>query len=411
MAEKLKVCLWPTTLQANIYSIARHLASRPDQFDTCTVVDGLESYRREPIFELAPVGGTLLDRAAPDLKARLTQFAADVLVVDNHHPPFPVAPGLVNVWHGFGWRGPEDRESFAQVFADVRKHTGQPADEPNPCFRWITAGPTNFEHRVRITGFHPDNVLPLGQAFIDDVLKFNLGRAQLERFYPDAFRGRKIALFAPTWHFGRIFSHWGDDFEILERVFSHLAREGAALIMRMHDRKRFDPQYLGQLEQLAARHAHVLLKYKDGNQDNLLDIAISDVMLSNYSSILTYFYATGRPSIHMQPVAPGAQDSVYRYWKHGKVQTKKAGASYIWSLDPDQIGGLFVDSVSGLEAALSRALREPTCCQEPSRAFVESHCAAYDGHTCERIAQAIRDVGDRARAEPRKRGLLGALFG
>lgn len=411
MAEPLRVCLWATTFQANIYSLAKYLATQPERFDPMVVLEGLDAYSREPISKLARVGCPLLDRAASDTRARLSAFEPTVLVVDNHYPPMRVAPALVNVWHGFGWRGPEDREAFAGVFADIEKHTGISPAVPNPYLRWITAGPTNLEHRLHVTGFHADNLRPAGQAFVDDVMSASWTRADLAPFYPAAFRGKRVALFAPTWHFGRIFAHWGDDMAVLERLFAFLAAHDVALILRMHDRKRFEASYLLGLERLASRHEHVLFKYKDEAQDNLLDLLVSDLMISNYSSILTYFYATGRPSIHVHPVDRDAQASVYRYWKRGKVRSKTAEASYVWSLDPDENGGLVVESQDELEAAILLGLTEPDCCTARSRQFVKAHCAPYDGRNCERIAAIVEEVGRYALEHPPKRGLLATLLG
>jgi hypothetical protein len=413
MTAPLKVCLWATTFQANIYSVAKHLASRPAEFSPLVVLDGRDAYATEPIERLVPAGAPLLDRADPETARKVEAFAPAVLVVDNHYPKARIAPALVNVWHGFGWRGPEDRAAFESVFRDVAKHTGRAPSEPNPYFRWISAGQTNLEHRVHVSGFHADNVRASGQAFVDDVMRAaqTWRREDLLQFYPQSFRDRKVLLFAPTWHFGKIFAHWGDDMAILERLFRFVADRGAALIVRMHDKKRFEPGYLADLEQLARRHQSVLLKYKDDNQDNLVDIAFADAMISNYSSILTYFYATGRPSIHIHPVARGDESSVYRYWKGGKLRTKVEDASYIWSLDADQHGGLAVSTQDELEAAIDRALAEPGCCAERSRRFVADHCAPYDGRNCERVAAEIREVGEYAlRHPPRGGGLFASWF-
>lgn len=413
MTAPLKVCLWATTFQANIYSIAKHLAQRPDAFSPLVVLDGRQAYLTEPIQRLAPAGCRMLDRADPQTARQIEAFAPAVLVVDNHYPKTRIAPGLVNVWHGFGWRGPEDREAFASLYREVSKQVGSPPSESNDYFRWISAGQTNLEHRVHVSGFHPDNVRPAGQAFVDDVMHAcaTWSRADLERFYPPSFQGRKVMLFAPTWHFGKIFAHWGDDIAILDRLFRFISERDAALIVRMHDRRRFDADYLAQLERLAQRYPSVLLKYKDDAQDNLVDIVFSDVMISNYSSILTYFYATGRPSIHIHPVERGQESTVYHYWKAGKLRTRVEDASYIWSLDPDQHGGLAVDSQNALEAAIARALAEPDCCAERTRQFVADHCAPYDGRNCERVAQVITEVGAYVQRNPPRSGSFFGFFG
>lgn len=208
-----------------------------------------------------------------------------------------------------------------------------------------------------------------------------------------------------------MFAHWGDDMEVLNRLFSFLADHGFALIFRMHDRNRFEASYIDQLQALASRNPHVLFKYKDDSQDNLIDIAISDLMISNYSSILTFFYATGRPTIHVYPVDHNAQESVYRYWKRGKVHAKSKEADYIWSLDAKENGGWVVASQDELESAILRAIQEPDSCAERARRFVVKHCAAYDQNNCERIAAVVQQMGERVLSHSPKKGVLSRLLG
>jgi hypothetical protein len=401
MSTTIRVCLWATTIQANIYSLARYLAAHRDRFEPIVVLPDLKQYEQEPIWSLGRPDCLMLDHDAPDCLDRIEALRPQVTVVDNHYPPRKLSPSLLNVWHGFGWKGPEDKQQFADVYAHIERLTGISPDKPNPYLRWITAGPTNLTHRIRVTGFHPSNVEALGQAYVDDVGNVPWSRESLLTYYPAEFQHKRIALFAPTWHFGRIFAHWGADLTILGRLFSFLAERNTALIMRMHDRARFEPDYLSALESLAARYPNVLLKYKDRNQDNLIDLTVSDLMISNYSSILTYFYGTGKPSIHIEPVDRSAQASVYRYWKRGKVRTTRtADKSYIWSLDPNENGGLVAESVEDLLACIEKALENPDCCIERSKAFIARHCAPYDGKNCERIANAIVELAGYAEQHP-----------
>jgi hypothetical protein len=392
MGDRIRICVWATTFQANIYSLTRYLAADP-RFELVAAVPALERYLQEPIAARLPIPCRFLDRESPEVFQQLADFAAEILIVDNHHPRRIVAPRLLNVWHGFGWRGPEDRAQFAEVHRSIARHTGAPADRPNPRFRWITAGETNRRHRVQVTGFHPDNVLPLGQAYLDDVAFPPVARDQVLADYPASFHGRRIVLFAPTWHYGRIFAHLGDDFRILERMFGFLADHDVALVFRMHDRKRFEPSYVADLEQLNRRFPNVWLKWRDESQDNLSDLLVADVMVSNYSSILTYFYATCRPSVHLHPVDRRAKGSVGRTLKGGRLRTDRhENADYIWSLPATEVGGLVAEGIDTLLAACEQALREPDCCRELAQGFLARHAAPVDGQICRRIADALIEL-------------------
>jgi len=216
-------------------------------------------------------------------------------------------------------------------------------------------------------------------------------------YYPKSFADRKVALIACTWHYGSVFSHWGDDIKLFGRMFAHLSARGCAAILRMHEKKRYEPEYLRALEKLAGTHDDVLLKYKDMDRDSLLDLTVSDLMVSNFSSILNYFYATKRPSIHIYPVASGDKTFLWRIWKRGKVREKKvASAHYVWKLPPGENGGIMVSRFEELISALSRALADPGCCRRASTAFMERHMAPVDGNSSSRIAEALLRLAGRS---------------
>jgi hypothetical protein len=394
--EKIRVCFWTTAFQGDVLTFARHLAASRE-FDPVVALDDPRRFEREPVQRLLPVGCRLLDREDGGVLEEVRRFSPHVTVVDNHFPPARLSPALFVLWHGFGWRGPNDRKEFAQVYRDVRRLTGFRADRPNPFFVWQCFGPTDFVHRHRVSGFHESNLRVLGAAMSDDLVRPKIGRAQALRHYPPVFRNRKVSLLAFTWHYGRVFSHWGDDIGVLRELFEKLGREGYAVILRMHDRRRYDRKYREDLEGLARDCPYVLLKYKDEDRDNLLDLLVSDLMVSNFSSILNLFYCTGKPSIHIYPVAPGRDAHPHRVLRRGKVRIAGSErADRLWKLSPEENGGLLVKSREELMEAIALANREPDICREKSREFLRRHMAPVDGRTCERIALALRGLAEGA---------------
>jgi len=229
----------------------------------------------------------------------------------------------------------------------------------------------------------------------DDLMPPLIPREQALSYYPPSFRSGKIALLAITWHHGRIFAHWGDDGELMRRLFRELDRLGLAVIVRMHDRRRYEPGYLKFLGQMVKDYPAVLLKYKDQERDNLLDLTVSDVLISNFSSILNPFYYTGRPSLHIYPVAPQQEFFIQRTWKRGKVRERKVPSSdFIWKLDPEENGGILARSFAQLLEAMETAVRDPDCCREKARIFVQKHMAPSGGSICPRIAEVLSDLAE-----------------
>ena len=131
MKRPVKVCFWVTTLQANVFSLAHHLCRLP-QFEVVLAVPGLHAYLKEPINRLYPLTCPLIERDDRRATDSLKRFGADVTVVDNHYPPERLSPLLVNVWHGFGWRGPEGRAQFKDVYRSIKRLTGVAPDNAQP---------------------------------------------------------------------------------------------------------------------------------------------------------------------------------------------------------------------------------------------------------------------------------------
>lgn len=386
MTDRLRVCLYATDLQANTYALAHHLSTRDDV--EALVVCEREVPPAEPVREWVPIRCPIVSAADPDAERRLRQLAPQVTIVDNHFPARAWSPALATTWHGFGWKGPQDRREFAQIHRAIRRLTGCGGDRPNPRFRWLCAGPTDARVRAGVSGFAAENLRVTGQPYLDLIIDTRVPRDELRRHYPPRLRDRKLALLAFTWQYGRVFAHWGGDIEVFRHLFAAAERLGCGLILRLHDRRRFDAPYVAALERLAAAHG-VLVKFKDEHPDNLLDILASDVVVSNYSSLLTFFYATGRPSIHVHPVAADAP-AVWREWRGGRVREQRAtDPARRWRMPLSEHGGLVAHSPDELIAALTRSLAEPDCCRERSADFCRRHLAPLDGQSCARVAAEV----------------------
>src|SRR5690606_6917364 len=105
---------------------------------------------------------------------------------------------------------------------------------------------------------------------------------------------------------------------------------------------------------------HVMLKFKDKDPDNYLDMQISDLLLTNYSSIANLYYATGRPTIHIYPVRNADEEFMWRrYTVAGVVKRKVPNARYIWKLPPEEHGGLLAMDFGQLLDSVDRALEDP----------------------------------------------------
>jgi len=387
----MRLCIYATNMQADIEAFALYAAAQPG-VDALLVVDSEAAIRSQALCDFSPLPARLaiLERGDPALKKKLRAFGADVIAIDNYIPDFDVAPRALVLWHGYGWR----IDDLAQMRKQLKRRFGDPT-RSNPNLLWASFGPIDHEYRTTHSRLHPDNVAALGSPYSDLLLPSSafqraFTRSAAARHYAVDVAGRKTALFALTWHHGSAFGRFGDDEPLFDRLFDALERRSCNAIMRMHDRHRFAKELLAALERVAKRHPNVQLKFKNECPDAVVDLSVSDVMVSNYSSILNHFYFLGRPTIHLDPAGEGG-DYTYCVWKRGKVRVKRgADAGEVWKIPPNEIGGLGAASFDALVAGLERALDEPDCCRELASSFVARHYTSPDGATCARALEAMR---------------------
>lgn len=387
--KPLKICFWCTSFQADNQALASYLAAE-EGFEVMVAIDRPQRYRGEPVNRVLPFTGRLLDREGPATLAAIEAFAPDVLIVDNHLPPKPLAPRIFVLWHGFGWRVDDlgvMRKHLKKLVGDVTK--------PNPRFRWQAFGPWDREYRIDHSRFAADNVVALGSAYSDVLAPQSSVRTQFDpqsvQEHYDIDLSRPTVMVGLSWHHGGALGHWGDDADLHERLVAHIGKAGANVLLRLHDRFRYEDDYVRSMESLARRHPHVALKFKSESPDSLVDVLVSAVMISNYSSFLNAFYYTQRPTIHIDPVAGIGGQHVTRMMKRGKLRIRKvADPMSTWKLSPDDIGGLRARSFEELLGAIDTAMADPDCCRGLAQEFVGRHISHADGTTRERIARYLQ---------------------
>lgn len=385
-----KVCFWATSFQADNQALAHYLAELPN-FEVVVALDRPESYEREPVSRLLPFKGRLLDRQARTTRPELERIEPDFLVVDNHLPSFRIAPRCLVLWHGFGWRVDDlsgMRRELAKLFGEVTT--------PNPAFRWSAFGEWDRAYRIEHSQIAAENVVAMGAPYSDLLLP---GTRTRELFRPEMVQadysldvvGRKTVTLGLTWHHGGPLGHWGDDEALLDELVRRIVELGANVLVRMHDRHRYAKRDVRRVEALAQRHEHVQVEFKSDHPDSLVDLLLTDVLVSNYSSLLNAFYYTRRPSVHIDPVDAAAGEYVRRTLRGGKLRTTRVQGSPTqqWKLSPDEIGGLRASSFDELCAAIEQGLADDHCCEQQAADFCHRYIEQADGQTCDRFRRLL----------------------
>lgn len=384
-----RICFWVTTFQSDVQALACFLAEQPD-FDVVVAMQRPEDYLKEPVGRLLPYRGRMLDRDARTTPGEILRHRPDVLVVDNHLPPKKLAPRIHVLWHGFGWRVDDlttMKKELARLVGDVTV--------PNRNFRWQAFGEWDRRYRVDHSGIDAENVVALGPPYSDLLapdgpVAGRFAKADVQSNYTIDL-SKKTILVGLTWHHDGAFGHWGDETALLRRLFDHVESLGANVLLRMHDRHRYEKSYVGAVEEVVRGRSHVQLKFKSDSPDSLVDLLVSDALISNYSSLLNTFYYTEKPTLHVDPSAPAGREQTYRQLRGGKVRKVKMTASANpWKLPPTEVGGLRACSFDELLVGVERALSDPGCCRELARAFCMKYIAPLGG-VRERTAAMLRD--------------------
>lgn len=396
----MRILLWATTLQADILALALHLDSRKDT-QLLIVAENVAAYARAAIAKFRPLSGRVLERGAADTRDAVARFAADVVVFDNHLPPIGAAVRVCSMWHGLGWKA-RPRADIRLFLGGITRLTGCDPRRPNPRFLAQCYAEPDLRWRVESWGLAARNCRVIGMPFSDLLRSSPYRKADLVDRYRIDIGSRKTLMLSLTWHYGRIFpgtwqprmfgvSPFDDDLAFVEQVFARAADHGANVLFCMHDKKRFEPRYLEALHRLSQRFAHVEVRHKDEHPDSLADLIVSDAMVSNLSSFMTFFYHFGRPTVHICP-APGREIRFART-RGGAITRRPVSAQAEWMNEPQDNGGLSAFDAPSTLAAVDRALSDPHCCVERARAFIDAHVAGVDGQTCERFERALAELG------------------
>lgn len=386
----MKVLIYATTFGADLWAFTHFLDQKPN-VEVKVLLSDPELFQSEGIADLFPLDAELVERKWHHGIFGLRGFEPDVTIMDNRIPFLAPSPNGFVLWHGFGWKGPNDEREFKWLHVSLKNCWGN-TKSPNENFRWQCFGEWDFKHRTVVSGFHPHNCRILGAAS-HDYLREPIPKEKLQSYYPFDVVDNPTVLIAPTWHYGEVFSHWGKDRDLFLRLIEHIRNKGANVILRLHDSFRFDKEYKDFLHSLSEKYENVQIKFKNYNPDNLLDLQVSDVLLTNYSSIANLFYATGRPTIHIYPVKHADEEFLSRNQTFAGVYKKTVdSARYIWKLDPEENGGLLAHDFKQLIAQLDEALDNPDCCRTKASSFLDEYMLGADGKNCDRIFEALNEL-------------------
>lgn len=386
----MKILIYATTLGADLLSLTRFLQDKKE-VEVKVLMKDPEKFKKEGIYDFWKLNIELHESNKLNIIKGINGFDPDITIMDNNVPLRSLSPKALVLWHGYGWKGPNDEEEFKWIHRNIRISWGD-MKVPNQNIKWQCFGEGDFKHRSTISGIHPKNCLILGSAS-HDYLRNPIAKEELQKYYPFDIVNKKTVQIAPTWHYGEVFSHWGDDDTLFNKILADLSKREVNVILRMHDSYRFDKHYVEFLQNLEAHYPNVLLKFRDINPDNFLDLQVADLMVTNFSSIANLFYATKRPTVHIYPVKSEDESFMWRNKTIIGIRKKKIDSvKFIWKYSPEDNGGFLARNFDEMMEQIHQGLENPSCCVEKSEEYLHQHMLGADGKNCERIWNALVEL-------------------
>lgn len=386
----MKILIYATTFGADLLSLTRFLKEEKG-VEIKVLMKEVEKFKSEGIYKLWDVDVELHELNKINVVKGIKGYNPDVTIMDNNLPLRALSPKALILWHGYGWKGPNDEEEFKWIHRAIRLSWGD-MKRPNPNIKWQCFGPIDYSHRTKISGFHSENCIELGSASHDYLIN-EVPKSELQLYYPFDVVNKKTVLIAPTWHYGEVFAHWGDDETIFNEMLTQLQERDINVILRLHDSYRFDHHYVEFLQNLEEKYPNVLLKFKDQNPDNFLDLQVSDLLLTNFSSIANLFYATKKPTVHIYPVKSEDESFMWRNKTILGIRKKKIDSvKFIWKYPPEDNGGFLAKNFEEMMSQIHQGLDDSQSCAEKSQKYLDKHMLGADGKNCERIWNALQEL-------------------
>ena len=386
--RKPRVLIWAWALQSDILVLAHALADTGEA-DLLVVTLDSAPFLDAPIQQLKPLRCPILTQKTVRSAFACGRFRADLVITDGPLPEFPMAPRLLYQWHGLGHWKVKPRAEISMFAELARPHVGD-VRSANPHFLVGCYGQRDAAFRQREWGFASECCRLFGMPFSDWLLVPPYTREAARRAIGLRTDGPTVLL-CLSWHFGNRFANWGDLADIVSVVAAEMSARNGEVILCMHEPWHYEPDALKRVGDVIAQHANVILRHRNDYPDNLADVLAADFMISNYSSFVTAFYVTGKPTIHIDPRNPDGSMPSIMSWTTGRLAPLHVGPNDVWLNRFDVHGGLLVRQPDELRRAMALALAEPDCCRAQSRRYLEQRVVGMDGRTAPRMAAAILD--------------------
>ncbi|WP_034225093.1 CDP-glycerol glycerophosphotransferase family protein [Arenimonas donghaensis] len=349
--QRPKVVLYGHKLSGNLLEIHRAMVASSDLEPTFLTMD--------PDYHAQLAGAGVRSCLAGSIASATLLAEAKAVISDHglHVLAWMVGRSSLkffDVWHGIPFKG-FDADDF-------RVQHGY--DEV-----WV-ASPLHKQLYETRFGFDPDRVRITGYARTDPLVLPRAGRMEeLERFGLAALPSTRLVLFAPTWKQDSsnrsLFPFGLEESDFLEKLAGECRAHGATLLVRKH---------LNSGRHATAPPDDVVYVPFAEYPDTEALLALSDLLICDWSSIAFDYLLLGRPTIFLDVEPP---------FRKG------------FSLGPEYRFGRVVGDMQAMLDAVRRYLAEPASYRaevgdRPRQVLAEVYGDRPDGMASQRCLERLR---------------------
>jgi len=265
---------------------------------------------------------------------------------------FPKMPKTIQLWHGEGPKG-----------IDLSY---------DKCTIWCVPSEFIKERHLRLWKAPSEKLYVCGSPRLD-ILKSYLKRSReeiLDELNIRREEKKKILLYAPTFDVG--LWPWGDQYKGFEKLCEFCKKNDLILILRLHPLAKISKR---KVKRIVKRYENVHWLDMPKEPDTMKLLAITDILITDWSSIYTDFFLTKRPIIYMEV------DPNYYVKERGKSQ-----------VPPEFRAGEISRDEKEFFQALHRVLKIGNRFSEKQHEMFKIIYGAVDGKSCERVTKIIRSI-------------------
>ena len=270
---------------------------------------------------------------------------------------------IIQLWHGMGSKAMKWKTKDGKISTESKK-----AQKRFSSQYWISTSELYTNTISDLLGVPRQRFVITGYPRNDNILKepYNENMEALRSKYKDC----KLIIYMPT---HRNFGKDGNkhiNIEELKRVDKLLAEKSIVMVYKPHIHE------LKNLLQYESDFSNIVLaKEQELWSDVYSYIHYFDLLISDYSSILTDFMCTGKPVV------------LFPYDIDDYINGDAGLNDYFWEIPGGPMGYTWDEVIEHTQALLEN----DTWKQEREKCRVKYHYY-NDGHNCERVYQMVQDI-------------------